>query len=126
MSDTKLHSVKRIEYKNVAIRKILANTVVVKINISYKRSDIVPKTSVVQVIWHLNTSQRYVLDLVCLDERVKRTIWCNNLLYLDFSFRPEVTKGTDDEVVSCLCHCTSCNGTKMSSSAYGPYYMQGQ
>ena len=47
----------------------LANTVVVKINITYKRSESMTYISVVQVICILKTSQRYVLDLVCLDER---------------------------------------------------------
>ena len=49
--------------------KILANIVVVKINFTYKRSESMAYISVVQVICILKTSQRYVLDLVCLDER---------------------------------------------------------
>ena len=49
--------------------KILANIVVVKINFTYKRSESMAYISVVQVICILKTSQRYVLDFVCLDER---------------------------------------------------------
>ena len=75
--------------------KILANIVVVKINFTYKRSESMAYISVVQVICILKTSQRYVLDFVCLDERAfssnKCTIWCNNLLYFYFSCRPEAT-----------------------------------
>ena len=48
--------------------KILANIVVVKINFTYKRSESMAYISVVQVICILKTSQRYVLDFVCLDE----------------------------------------------------------
>ena len=51
-----------------------ANIVVVKINITYKRSESMTYISVVQVICILKTSQRYVLDFVCLDERAFKCV----------------------------------------------------
>ena len=54
--------------------KILANIVVVKINFTYKRSESMAYISVVQVICILKTSQRYVLDFVCLDERAFKCV----------------------------------------------------
>ena len=66
--------------------KILANIVVVKINFTYKRSESMAYISVVQVICILKTSQRYVLDFVCLDERAFINVQYSVITYYIFIF----------------------------------------